>query len=56
MVESNLDMLQSATQVKLEEERNNYQEALGKFITQFRQEISFTNNKFSDLSLTKTKQ
>ena len=49
-------MLQTATQVKLEEEKNNYEAALDKFKTQFGREIIFLNAKFSELSANKLKQ
>lgn len=49
-------MLQTATQVKLEEEKNNYEAALDKFKAQFRKEIKFLNEKFSELSANKLKQ
>lgn len=56
MLESNLEILQSTTQVKLDEERNNYHSALNRFVEQFKQEIHFNNNKFADLAMTKIKQ
>lgn len=49
-------MLQTATQVKLEEEKNNYEDALEKFKAQFGRQIKFLNAKFSELSANKLKQ
>lgn len=49
-------MLQTATQVKLEEEKNNYEAALEKFKAQFGREIMFLNAKFSELLANKLKQ
>lgn len=56
ILESNFDMLQTATQVKLEEEKNNYEAALEKFKAQLGREIKFLNAKFSELSANKLKQ
>lgn len=56
ILESNFDMLQTATQVKLEEQKNNYQAAIRKLKEKFYTEISFLNAKFSDLSISKLKQ
>ncbi len=56
ILESNFDMLQTATQVKLEEEKNNYEGAIHKLKAKFHEEISFLNAKFNDLSISKLKQ
>lgn len=55
-LETNFELLQTATQVKLEEERNNYQLSLATFKDRFASEISFANGKFAAMSMEKVKQ
>jgi hypothetical protein len=52
----NLDMLQSATQVKLEEEKAHYEDALAQFKAQYTQEVKFLNSKLNELTASKFMQ
>ena len=43
--------MQASTQLKLEEEKNNYENALKLFKNQYKQEILFINSKFGEISM-----
>lgn len=49
-------MLTSATQIKLEQEKNNYENALQKFKQNFSNEINGLNKTYNNLTSTKVKQ
>ena len=56
LLENNFQMLQSATQIKLEEEKTNYENAINKFKKQFRGEIKEVNVNLSEMATNKLKQ